>query len=268
MTGLDRLRAPNQRGVFLPRTLWIPPMVGGIVTGVLGTLVIRASAEPTERAAPAIVATLACLIVTAAGLVDDLVPQRARGLRGHLRALADGHVTTGLLKAVITAGAAVVVMAVTGDRSIAGTLAGVVVLAASANVWNGLDVAPGRALKWYLLMMTAIVAGAAAASVGGWSQASVCAGVTMGAIVALPFDVRERAMLGDAGSNLLGFASGIAWVTVGSDVALVALAVGLVALNLVAETVTLSRVIDRAPPLRWFDRLGRLPEAPSTIAGP
>jgi UDP-N-acetylmuramyl pentapeptide phosphotransferase/UDP-N-acetylglucosamine-1-phosphate transferase len=243
-------------------------MAAGLVTGVLGTLVIRAFAEPSRQAAPALVATLACVIVTAAGLVDDLVPQRARGLRGHLRALADGHVTTGLLKAVTTAGAAVVLMAVSGGRSTAGTLAGVVVLAAAANVWNGLDVAPGRALKWYLLVMIALVAGGAAASVRGWSGASVCIGVTMGAIASLPYDVRERAMLGDAGSNLLGFALGIAWVTVSSDVVLVALAVALVTLNLVAESITLSRVIEGVAPLRWFDRLGRLPEAPSTVVGP
>jgi hypothetical protein len=29
----------------------------------------------------------------------------------------------------------------------------------------------------------------------------------------------------------------------------------------IAETVTLSRVIDVVPPLRWFDRIGRRPMA-------
>ena len=32
-----------------------------------------------------------------------------------------------------------------------------------------------------------------------------------------------------------------------------------VVVNAVAETVTLSRVIEAVPPLRWFDALGRLP---------
>jgi hypothetical protein len=31
-------------------------------------------------------------------------------------------------------------------------------------------------------------------------------------------------------------------------------------LNVLADTVTLSRVIDAVPPLRWFDRLGRAAE--------
>jgi UDP-N-acetylmuramyl pentapeptide phosphotransferase/UDP-N-acetylglucosamine-1-phosphate transferase len=258
----DRLRAPNHRGILLPRILWIPPLVAGVATGLAGTLIARAFAEPARQAAPALVATLGCVLVTAAGLVDDLSPQRARGLRGHLRALADGHLTTGLLKAVVTVGAAVVVMATPGDRSAVGTLAGVVVLAAAANLWNGLDVAPGRAVKAYLLASAAIAAAGLAASFRGWSEASVWVGVTLGAVVALPFDLRERAMLGDAGANLLGFATGIALVTASSDPTLVVLAIVLVALNVVADTFTLSRAIDAIAPLRWVDRLGRIPSSP------
>jgi hypothetical protein len=67
-------------------------------------------------------------------------------------------------------------------------------------------------------------------------------------------------MLGDAGSNPLGFAAGLSlylllpsgWVP-----AAAALAVGL---NLLAETLTLSRAIAAVPPLRLLDRLGRLPD--------
>ena len=33
----------------------------------------------------------------------------------------------------------------------------------------------------------------------------------------------------------------------------------LIALNLLSEVVSFSRVIERVPPLRWFDRLGRHP---------
>jgi UDP-N-acetylmuramyl pentapeptide phosphotransferase/UDP-N-acetylglucosamine-1-phosphate transferase len=263
MTFGDRLRAPNHRGELLPRTLWLPPLLLGVLTGLAGFLVVRAFAELGHQAAPALVATVGCVVVAAAGLVDDLVPQRARGLRGHLRALADGDVTTGVLKLVVILGASVYVEASLGPRSIAGTVAAVVVLAASANLWNGLDVAPGRALKAYLLASAAVALVALAASVRGWSAASVCVGVTAGALVVLPFDLRERAMLGDAGANLLGFALGIALVTAASDPVLIVVAVIVVALNVVAETYTLSRAIERIAPLRWLDGLGRLPDGPS-----
>lgn len=267
MSVLDRLRAPNHRGALVPRTLWIPPLVLGIATGLLGVVLVRAFAEPGPQGAPALVATIGCVLVTAAGLVDDLLPQRARGLRGHLRALADGDMTTGVLKAIVIAGASVFVMALVGPRSVAGTLAGVVTLAAAANLWNGLDVAPGRAVKAYLLVTAVVVLVAVVMSIRGWTEASVCVGVTVGAALVLPFDLRERAMLGDAGANLLGFAVGIALVTGASDTVLIASAAALVALNVVAETITLSRAIDAIPPLRWLDRLGRLPDAPPTAAG-
>jgi UDP-N-acetylmuramyl pentapeptide phosphotransferase/UDP-N-acetylglucosamine-1-phosphate transferase len=204
------------------------------------------------------------VLVTAAGLVDDLLPQRTRGLRGHLRALADGDMTTGVLKVIVITGASVFVMALSGPRSVAGTFAGVVTLAAASNLWNGLDVAPGRAIKAYLLAMAAVGFVAAVASIRGWSEASVCVGVCVGAALVLPFDLRERGMLGDAGANLLGFAVGVVLVTGASDAVLVALAAALVVLNVVAETLTLSRAIDAIPPLRWFDRLGRVPDAPPT----
>ena len=40
----------------------------------------------------------------------------------------------------------------------------------------------------------------------------------------------------------------------------VALAV-ILGLHALAETISLSRIIERLPPLRWVDRLGRLPNA-------
>jgi hypothetical protein len=33
-----------------------------------------------------------------------------------------------------------------------------------------------------------------------------------------------------------------------------------IALNILAETVTFTKTIEAIPPLRWFDRLGRLPD--------
>jgi hypothetical protein len=61
-------------------------------------------------------------------------------------------------------------------------------------------------------------------------------------------------MLGDAGANLLGFVAGLCLFHALGD-AWVVLAAGLAAtLNVVAETLTLSRVIDAVRPLRWYDR--------------
>ena len=78
-----------------------------------------------------------------------------------------------------------------------------------------------------------------------------------GALALLPLDLGELAMLGDAGSNLLGYLVGVglmaslpAW---GLGVALAAVLL----VHLAAETVTLSRIIRAAPPLRGLDDIGR-----------
>jgi UDP-GlcNAc:undecaprenyl-phosphate/decaprenyl-phosphate GlcNAc-1-phosphate transferase len=242
----QRLVAQNHRGVEVPRVL-------GIALAGLAALSTVLFATVRELGSAGWSSLGGLLLVFAAGLVDDLAPEGPRGLRNHLRALASGRVTTGILKLVVITGSAVVVVALQPEDPSFAAIAGVILLAASANVWNGLDVAPGRALKAFLLPAAAFAAWGVA------SNAPAILGLLAGACLVLPLDLRERAMLGDAGANLLGFAAGLAlydvlpdpWVPVG--------AVTAVALNVVADTVSFSRVIDRAPPLRWLDRLGRRP---------
>jgi hypothetical protein len=64
-------------------------------------------------------------------------------------------------------------------------------------------------------------------------------------------------MLGDGGANLLGFAAGLAVYDVAADAWVAVAAAAAVGLNVVADTVSFSRVIDRTPPLRFLDGIGR-----------
>jgi UDP-N-acetylmuramyl pentapeptide phosphotransferase/UDP-N-acetylglucosamine-1-phosphate transferase len=193
------------------------------------------------------------VIVAAAGLVDDLGAGGPRGLRNHLRALAGGRVTTGVVKVVVIGGAAVVTAALRPPEPAVERVAAAVLLAASANVWNGLDVRPGRALKAF------VPVGIAYLTVAPLEAQPAVVGVLVAALAVLPFDLRERAMLGDSGSNALGFAAGLALLEVLAGAWIVVAAVVAVALNAVAETVTFSRAIGSTPPLRWLDALGRRP---------
>lgn len=244
----DRLRVANYRGRRVP-----------IVLGIWGAAVLVGSSaaalwigEERGLGSPALVSAGGSLLVFAAGLVDDLSPGGPRGVRNHLRALAAGHMSTGVLKLVVTVASSVIVVAAQPDPTGPTRWLGVALIAASANLWNGLDVSPGRALKAFLVI-DGLALGVP------WSLAPGVRALWLASLVALPFDVRERAMLGDAGSNLLGFTAGLGlYLTLpGWGIAVAAaLAVGL---NLLAETVSLSRLIAAAPPVRWFDRLGRMP---------
>jgi UDP-GlcNAc:undecaprenyl-phosphate GlcNAc-1-phosphate transferase len=249
------LRAENFRGERLPMTLGLVAIAPGAIAGLLvGLALLGGRGESLDAAAW--ISLGGSLLVFAVGLVDDLTPPGPRGLRAHLRAVASGHMTTGILKLLVIAGSSVVVVAAQPVHPGATRLAGVVFLAACANLWNGFDVRPGRALKFFVLTAGAVLLAGVPIRL-----APSVPGVLLGAIVALPTDLRERAMLGDGGSNLLGFTAGLGlYLVLPAPGVWVAAAVA-VALNVLAETVTLSRLIEAVAPLRWFDRLGRVAAA-------
>ena len=170
--------------------------------------------------------------VALVGLADDLFSGPERGFRSHLRA---GR-TTGVLKLVL-----IPAIGLLATRKLSGAL----LVALSANALNQLDTRPGRALKAFLL---------AAPVVRG--DASRYA---KGAVILLPYDLREMAMLGDAGSNALGAVLGLSSVgrlTGRGRIAAIAALAGLTALG---ERRSLGALIERTPVLRELDAWGRQP---------
>jgi UDP-GlcNAc:undecaprenyl-phosphate GlcNAc-1-phosphate transferase len=196
------------------------------------------------------------------GLLDDLLggrapagiasrPEAPRGVRGHVQAAAAGHLSTGLLKALGTAGLALYVLS--GEGHTAGEyLVGVGVLTLSTHVFNLLDLRPGRAAK-------ALVAVGVALTIALWDTGPLrTLGIFLGpALVLLPHDLRERAMLGDVGSNVLGGLAGI-WLvlTLGAEGELVALGI-LALITLYGEFRSISALVERNGLLRRLDSLGR-----------
>jgi len=245
--------ARNHRGVWIPVALGVA--VGGTILTMGSALAILAVLSGPEGRGDA--ARLAPMVggvalVLAVGYYDDIRPGMRRGLIGHLTGLLRGEVTTGIVKLVgITTAALLVAAVLSADRP-ARLLLGVPLMAGAANAWNLLDVVPGRAMKYFLPPAVATTAFA-------WDlEFGVLGAASLGAVVAvMGFELRERAMLGDAGANVLGFVVGLGLFRVLPTWGLgVALALVLV-LHAMAETVTLSRIIEATPPLRWFDRLGR-----------
>jgi UDP-N-acetylmuramyl pentapeptide phosphotransferase/UDP-N-acetylglucosamine-1-phosphate transferase len=240
-----RLTAENYRGVHLPRAL-------GIALALVAVLSTVAIAVGLGLEAAGWVALAGSLLVFGAGLIDDLYPTGPRGLRDHIRSLARGRMTTGVLKMAVVGACSVLVVALQPARPVWVQIVGVVLVAACTNVWNGLDVRPGRALKAFL------VAGLCTIAVDRSLLPTLPGLVVLGAGPALYFDLRERAMLGDGGSNLLGFTVGLGLYLELPEWGVGAAAVLAVALNVLADTVTFSRLIDALPPLRWLDGLGRV----------
>jgi UDP-GlcNAc:undecaprenyl-phosphate/decaprenyl-phosphate GlcNAc-1-phosphate transferase len=244
----------NYRGVPVPTGLGVAILVG--IAAGLGLVALVHAIDPHAET-PSIALAFGGFAVLllgfgfgVLGLFDDVAEQPERGWRSHLPALAKGHVTPGSLK-VVGGGIIAFVFGASVATSFGWALIHAATIALMANLFNALDVRPGRAGKFFLL------GGVPMAIVGNFLTVPMAA--VLGAIAAfLVFDLRERAMMGDAGSNAIGAILGGAVVAVHpAGWFEIALLVFLVALTAVAEGPTLSAWIDRIRPLRAFDRAWR-----------
>jgi UDP-GlcNAc:undecaprenyl-phosphate GlcNAc-1-phosphate transferase len=247
------LRRQNYRGHELPVASGVVVVLAVVLVGAGYSFVERVgglSSDELGRGATAVGgATIGFGLI---GLLDDLVGAVAtKGFRGHIGALRHGQVTTGLVKLVF--GVVLGTLAVGTDPTSA--IRGGLLIAATANLANLFDRAPGRVIKVSLLGAGVV----AAMGAPGWHLTGPMLVVGAGLGLLIP-DLREQCMLGDTGSNVLGAAVGWGLVlATGATGQWVALAL-MVALNLASEFVSFTSVIDRTAPLRWLDRLGALPE--------
>ena len=114
---------------------------------------------------------------------------------------------------------------------------------------------PGRAVKAFVLL------GAALLVFGGETEPLRAVGPFAGPLLVLGFyDLRERAMLGDTGSNVLGVLAGL-WLVLVLDTTGQAVALAVVlALTVYGELRSITATIERIGPLRRLDELGRPPQ--------
>jgi UDP-GlcNAc:undecaprenyl-phosphate GlcNAc-1-phosphate transferase len=249
------LQRRNYRDFELPTAIGLLLVAAVLAFEGVRTLAGLAGLE-SGRIAPERLAVAGAVVVFGfLGLVDDLLGDGGdRGLRGHIKAALHGRVTTGFIKLGGGAAAALVIAAaVDGDRP-GRVIVDAAVIALAANIGNLLDRAPGRTLKWGLLAYLPLALAAGLSEPG-----PALAAVAGASAVLLAGDLRERFMLGDTGANALGAALGVGVVLVAGFQGRVIAAGVLLALTLLSEVFSFSRIIEGFPPLRAFDRLGRLP---------
>jgi len=168
----------------------------------------------------------AVLPVAAFGVADDLWSGEERGFRKHLRSGS----TTGVLKLV-----GIPAYTLLRTRSVSGAI----LVGLAANMLNQLDTKPGRALKAYL-------------------AASIPLGAPKGiAVLLLPYDLREMAMLGDSGSNALGAMLGLRSVSKFTERQRWSAIAALAGLTLLGERRSLGASIERTAVFRTLDAWGR-----------
>ena len=245
------------------------PVVGGIpVLGVtvLGLAVIEflwgvstRNFIPLESVRVVGPLALMVLITGLFGLVDDAFgTPAAKGIRGHVRALLAGRLTSGMVK-LMSGLLAALICASMLETQVGWICVGAITVAAWTNVGNLLDLGPGRAIKVCAPILIVVVL----------LFASRCAplmllvGCYLGLLRA---DLGERVMLGDCGANPLGALVGLSALASGNHGLLVGFGVVGLLLNVIAEKVSFSRVIAGNSFLRRIDLFGATPERQRFIA--
>jgi UDP-GlcNAc:undecaprenyl-phosphate GlcNAc-1-phosphate transferase len=249
--GESRLALPNYRGVTLPFPAGtVIVAAAALAAGPLALIQELGIADDVLRPELRTVAIYA-FGVAGLGLVDDALGGAPRGWRGHGAAALRGSISTGALKAAGSLGLALYALSGLGYSDGEYLLAtGVLVL--FTNLFNLLDLRPGRSVKAFALL-------GAGLTLGTWDVDPLWAlGLFAGAVLVVGlYDLRERAMLGDTGSNLIGALAGL-WVVLalGTTGQAIALAVAL-AITIYGEFRSISAFVERAPLLRQLDSMGR-----------
>jgi hypothetical protein len=242
-------------------------------------------------------ALIAGLGAGAVGLYDDVVGGRpehqAKGFRGHLSALREGRLTSGLAKIVGVGAAGLAAAALLpGQPAPSARFAALRPAvfpprSARREPALGLDqqggarqsrrrrAAPAHSLSRGVvntLLGAGVIAGTAnlvnlldlrpgralkAGILIGAPLGGVAAGPVGAAAALLPADLGEEIMLGDAGANALGALLGVALAARTGPVGRAVLLAGLAGLTAASEKVSFTKVIESTPGLRELDALGR-----------
>lgn len=193
------------------------------------------------------------------GLLDDLFGSKDhQGFKGHISALLKGKITTGAIKLFGGPAIALLVLYPVTHSKIELFL-DVVAIALIANLFNLLDLAPGRAAKFAIFGMVGALFVHYNFEYNYWIIGIIAC--------VLYLDVREKFMLGDVGSNALGALVGFSLVIddsksgylgqlSGNKETIIILLVAL-GLNALSEFVSFSKIFNGFLPLRILDELGQ-----------
>ncbi|MFA7147710.1 MAG: hypothetical protein WC109_02630 [Syntrophomonadaceae bacterium] len=192
------------------------------------------------------------------GFIDDMLGQRdTLGFKGHFGALFQGKLTTGGLKALGGGMIAFFLALSLSQLESLGNgwvdiLINTLIIALFTNMLNLLDLRPGRAIKGYFFFLLLIILMAAGRV--DWLLITPLLGAIL---VYFPVDLKARAMMGDAGSNVLGLTLGYYSIIFLSLPYRAAVLLFLIAMHIYTEKFSLTKTIEQVPLLRLIDQAGR-----------
>ena len=242
----DMIRA-NYKGDMIPVGLGLV----FIPTLIINSVILIYSNIVPEKIIMIYMLLFASIAMSFVGIIDDSLGNRGvTGLIGHFKALFKGSLTTGAFKALL-GGFVGLTLAVTLSKSIPNIIVATLVVALSTNMMNLFDLRPGRAIKAYVIL--AIIIFLASTKF----NREVMMLIVPAVLAYFYFDLRALTMMGDAGSNVLGVSIGVFIVSsFDLPVQLVSLVL-LVAIHVLTEKFSLTKIIENNKFLDYVDKLGR-----------
>lgn len=231
----------------------IPQSMGSIL---LPIFLLSAALALWSGIIPPVILRRAAIVVFGMGLLgllDDIWgDEKSRGFKGHfLRLFRHGEISTGLAKAV--AGYIIALWAVNGLPGFFLLLFWRAALVAlSANLLNLLDLRPGRSLKAFFIVSLILVWRAPAEN-----GILLLFPFWLASLVHFPIDLKARGMLGDTGANVLGGIVGLAVVLTAPAFFQVIYMALLIGVHVLAEKISLTKLIAENALLRFLDTAGR-----------
>lgn len=197
-------------------------------------------------------------IVFFVGWLDDTIGENdVKGMSGHVRFFRETKtMTTGLLKAVtvviVSFWSVIYVHVHVHEEQFVWLAVQWFLIVLLTNSLNLMDLRPGRALKSSLLLITVLLFCAHDSQ-----YISFLFPLIIGILALLPEDLKAKAMIGDAGANLIGYAIGFCYA-ISAPYWLLTLVLSLaIALHITAERTSISLLIARNRLLNWLDEVGR-----------
>jgi UDP-GlcNAc:undecaprenyl-phosphate GlcNAc-1-phosphate transferase len=185
------------------------------------------------------------------GVIDDTLGSgAARGIKGHILSLLNGKMTTGSLKALLGISVSFVISYTKNYPDYLTTVIDTLVISLSMNLFNLLDVRPGRAIKFFG------VTGLILFFYVGMKESLMISSLLGCLAVYLSHELNAEVMMGDTGSNILGFTIGLALIEVAFEFKIIVL-FSLILVHLLAEKASLNKIINNNKLLLLLDNLGR-----------
>lgn len=186
------------------------------------------------------------------GIIDDLIGNRdVSGLKGHFKSILNGKLTTGGFKALF-GGFVALCISVIISKNIPDIIINTLLIALFTNLINLLDLRPGRAIKGYIFIAVVLLF-----SISIYYQKILIVLLMANVLAYFKEDLKAKAMMGDAGSNVLGISLGIITAFNFSLPIRASVLLLLIIIHIITEKYSLTKMIENNKILNYIDKLGR-----------